>query len=147
MVRVLLDAHPDLPLSNGGGFTSALNRLPAGEKAWLPQTKAGKVNAWGLFFAAKKATGFTTAELRHALEAALQADKSLVNPVAFFAAKTNQLHREARNRDGDLQARVETFELAYRMQTKATDAFVNALDTAKIVLGIALEFPTNEILA
>jgi DNA polymerase-3 subunit delta len=78
MVRVLLDAHPDLPVHHGGAFTSALNRLPPRETAWLPQTKAGSVNAWGLFFAAGKAGKFTTAELRRALEAALHADKSLV---------------------------------------------------------------------
>ena len=78
MVRVLLDAHPDLPPHNGGAFTGALNRLPDSEKAWLPQTKSGSVNAWGLFFAAKKAGQFTTAEMRRAMEAALHADKSLV---------------------------------------------------------------------
>ncbi len=78
MVRVLLDAHPKLPLHNGGAFTGALNRLPDGDKAWLPQTKSGSINAWGLFYAAKKAGQFTTAEMRHALEAALNADKSLV---------------------------------------------------------------------
>ena len=78
MVRVLLDAHPKLPLHNGGAFTGALNRLPDGDKAWLPQTKSGSINAWGLFYAAKRAGQFTTAEMRHALEAALNADKSLV---------------------------------------------------------------------
>lgn len=78
MVRVLLDAHPDLPVHNGQAFAGALNRLSDGDKAWLPQTKSGSVNAWGLFFAAKKARQFTTAEMRHALEAALHADKSLV---------------------------------------------------------------------
>ncbi|MBI22683.1 MAG: hypothetical protein CMN05_03700, partial [Roseibacillus sp.] len=78
MVRVLLDAHPDLPLHNGNSFSGALNRLPDGEKAWLPRTKSGTVNAWGLFFAAKKAGQFTTGEMRQALEAVLQADKSLV---------------------------------------------------------------------
>jgi DNA polymerase-3 subunit delta len=78
MVRVLLDAHPKLPVHNGGAFTAALNRLPEGDKAWLPQTKAGGVNAWGRFYAAGKAGQFTTAELQHAMEAALHADKCLV---------------------------------------------------------------------
>lgn len=78
LVRVLLDSHPRLPLHHGGAFTGAVNRLPDAEKAWLPQTKSGSVNAWGLFFAAKNAKQFTTAEVRHALEAALHADKSLV---------------------------------------------------------------------
>ncbi len=78
MVRVLLDAHPDLPVGNGQSFAGALNRLPEGERAWLPQTKAGRVNAWGLFFAAKKASQFTTAEMRGAMDSVLRADTSLV---------------------------------------------------------------------
>lgn len=78
MVRVLMDAHPGLPTASGPGFTAALNRLPEGERAWLPRTKTGKVNGWGLFFAARKASQFTTSEMREAMESALQADKSLV---------------------------------------------------------------------
>ena len=78
MVRVLMDAHPDLPVGHGQSFAGALNRLPEGERAWLPRTKAGKVNAWGLFFAAKKASQFTTTEMRRAMEAVLQADRALV---------------------------------------------------------------------
>lgn len=35
----------------------------------------------------------------------------------------NRLHREQRQADVDLDARIRTFELAYRMQTEATDAF------------------------
>lgn len=78
MARILLDSHSNLPMHNGQAFSGALNRLPDAEKAWLPLTKSGSVNAWGLFFAAKKASQFTTSELRKALEAALQADRSLV---------------------------------------------------------------------
>ncbi len=77
-IRVLLDAHPDLPLRNAQSFTAALNRLPDGEKAWLPRTKSGSVNAWGLFFAARRAGQVTTAEMRHSLEVVLEADKCLV---------------------------------------------------------------------
>ena len=78
MVRVLLDANPRLPVHSGNSFTAALNRLPDEDKAWLPRTKSGSVNAWGLFYAARKAGQFTTAEMSHALEAALEADKALV---------------------------------------------------------------------
>lgn len=78
MARVLLDAHPRLPLHNGGAFTAALNSLPDGERAWLPHTKSGSVNAWGLFYAAGKAGQFSIAEVRRGMEAALQADRALV---------------------------------------------------------------------
>ena len=78
MARVLLDAHPKLPVHNGRSFTVALNQLPEGDIAWLPRTKSGSVNAWGLFFAARKAGQVTTDEMRQALESALHADKSLV---------------------------------------------------------------------
>jgi hypothetical protein len=35
----------------------------------------------------------------------------------------NKRHQEARQGDGDLEARIQSFELAYRMQTEAADAF------------------------
>ena len=59
-------------------FSSALNRLPEADRSWLPRTKAGKVNAWGMFYGARNAGQFRTAELRRALEAILRADKALV---------------------------------------------------------------------
>jgi hypothetical protein len=37
--------------------------------------------------------------------------------------KMNQRHSRARNRDPQLEARIQSFELAYRMQMEATDAF------------------------
>jgi hypothetical protein len=37
--------------------------------------------------------------------------------------RLNQRHLEARQRDAQLEARVESFELAYRMQAEATDVF------------------------
>ncbi len=40
-----------------------------------------------------------------------------------FLKKINQQHAETRNHDSDLEARLESFELAYRMQFEATDAF------------------------
>ena len=35
----------------------------------------------------------------------------------------NERHQEARQNDGDLEARIQSFELAYRMQTEAAEAF------------------------
>lgn len=40
-----------------------------------------------------------------------------------FLRNLNEKHAEARSRDSDLEARIESFELAYRMQLEATDAF------------------------
>ena len=37
--------------------------------------------------------------------------------------KMNKAHQDARNADPHLEARIQSFELAYRMQTEATDAF------------------------
>lgn len=78
LVRVLLDSHPRLSAGNRGAFAKALERLPAGDLAWLPQKKAGGVNVWGLAFAMEKAGQFTTAELREAMEECLKADRGLV---------------------------------------------------------------------
>jgi hypothetical protein len=38
-------------------------------------------------------------------------------------AQVNRLHQRERPEDGRLESRIESFELAYRMQTEATDAF------------------------
>lgn len=38
-------------------------------------------------------------------------------------AALNQIHRDARENDPRLEARIQSFELAYRMQMEATDAF------------------------
>jgi len=40
-----------------------------------------------------------------------------------FIQKLNQRHREGRQADVNLEARIQSFELAYRMQLEATDAF------------------------
>ena len=78
MVRLLLESHPRLPMRHGGAFAKAVDALPEGDKAWLPQKKAGGVNTWGLFHAAEKARNFKAAELRAGLEACLEADRALV---------------------------------------------------------------------
>jgi hypothetical protein len=40
-----------------------------------------------------------------------------------LAQKLNQLHAEKLQRDDQLEARIESFEMAFKMQTEATDAF------------------------
>ncbi|MGB0775514.1 MAG: DUF1501 domain-containing protein, partial [Akkermansiaceae bacterium] len=40
-----------------------------------------------------------------------------------FLQKLNRAHLEKRGKDSELEARLESFELAYRMQLEATDAF------------------------
>ena len=40
-----------------------------------------------------------------------------------FVQQLNERHRQRRDADGGLDARMRTFELAYRMQSQATDAF------------------------
>ena len=40
-----------------------------------------------------------------------------------FAAQSNREHAALLQRDAQLEARIETFEIAYKMQTEATDAF------------------------
>ena len=40
-----------------------------------------------------------------------------------FVNAINRLHLDRRQQDSELEARIKTFELAYRMQSRATDAF------------------------
>jgi len=63
---------------NYRSFEGALNSLPAQDVAWLPQKKAGGVNVYPLFLAAKDAARFSLEGLRHAMEAAHDADRNLV---------------------------------------------------------------------
>lgn len=68
-----------LNLQNYNAFSDALNRLPEMERAWLPQKKAGGVNAYPLFLAAKDAQAFPFSALKKSMESCLQADHSLVS--------------------------------------------------------------------
>ncbi|WP_018970210.1 DNA polymerase III subunit delta [Rubritalea marina] len=67
-----------LPSNNYNSFNAALDRLPDLEKAWLPQKKAGGVNAYPLFLASRFARNFTFPSLKQAMESCLNTDKSLV---------------------------------------------------------------------
>lgn len=64
---------------NYNSFSGALNRLPASDRAWLPQKKDGSgVNVFPVFLAAGGAQNFELGGLRHVLEATLKADQALV---------------------------------------------------------------------
>lgn len=67
-----------IPNGNYNQYAGALNALPESERAWLPQKKAGGVNAYPLFLASKNAMVFGLPKLRTAMQACLAADKSLV---------------------------------------------------------------------
>jgi len=67
-----------LPTHNYNAYNAALTKLPSNELAWLPQKKAGGVNAYPLFLAAKDARAFPLTNLRQGMEACLAADKALV---------------------------------------------------------------------
>jgi len=60
-------------------FAGALDKLPENERAWLPQKKDGSgVNVYPIFLALEHAAHFRLEDLKHLLEATLQADRALV---------------------------------------------------------------------
>ncbi|MGJ8672173.1 DNA polymerase III subunit delta [Rubritalea sp.] len=67
-----------LPTHNYNAFAGALDKLPEMDRAWLPQKKAGGVNAYPLFLAARDAQAFPLTALKKAMESSLDADLSLV---------------------------------------------------------------------
>ena len=78
MSRILIERAKASPF-NYRDFESAVNRLPASEKAWLPQKKSGDgVNVYPLFMSAKGAQLFTLAALQKIMYATAKADKLLV---------------------------------------------------------------------
>lgn len=76
MAKVLADKG--LPGGNYRNFAAAIERLPEIERVWLPQKKAGGVNAYPLFLSLQGAGAFSLEGLRGAMESALKADLSLV---------------------------------------------------------------------
>ncbi|MBS0266290.1 MAG: DUF1501 domain-containing protein, partial [Planctomycetes bacterium] len=60
-------------------------------------------------------------------------------------ARLNELHRATRNDDSRLNARIESFELAYRMQTAAPEAFSLAGETADTQKLYGLDQPATEL--
>lgn len=67
-----------IPNNNYNQYAAALNAIPERERAWLPQKKAGGVNAYPLFLASRSAAGFGLEKLRRAMQACLEADRCLV---------------------------------------------------------------------
>ena len=60
-------------------------------------------------------------------------------------ARLNELHRATRPDDSRLAARTESFELAYRMQSEAPEAFDLAQETAETAKLYGLDQPTTEV--
>lgn len=67
-----------LPSGNYQSYAGALDSLPEAERAWLPQKKAGGVNAYPMFLASRNAMGFGAGKLRDAMSSCLDADRTLV---------------------------------------------------------------------
>ncbi|MFK7910352.1 MAG: DNA polymerase III subunit delta, partial [Akkermansiaceae bacterium] len=68
----------NLPSGNYQSYAGALDSLPEAERAWLPQKKAGGVNAYPMFLASRNAKGFGVGKLRDAMSSCLEADRTLV---------------------------------------------------------------------
>ncbi len=66
-------------VSNYNSFAGALNKLPAADRAWLPQKKDGSgVNVYPIFLAVPNARNFDLPGLQHVLEQTQRADQLLV---------------------------------------------------------------------
>ena len=78
MARLIVDVFK-APTGNYAAFSGALNRLPAADRAWLPQKKDGSgVNVFPMFACAPMAMKFELEGLQRVLEATLKADQALV---------------------------------------------------------------------
>ena len=67
------------PAGNYGSFAGALNKLPAADRAWLPQKKDGSgVNVFPIFLALPNARNFDLKGLQHVMEQTQKADQALV---------------------------------------------------------------------
>ncbi len=60
-------------------------------------------------------------------------------------ARLNELHRAERSDDSRLSARIESFELAYRMQSEAPEAFDLSAETAATARLYGLDQPATEV--
>jgi DNA polymerase-3 subunit delta len=67
------------PAGNYGAFAAALNKLPAADRAWLPQKKDGSgVNVFPIFLAVPNAKNFDLEGLQRVMEQTQRADQALV---------------------------------------------------------------------
>lgn len=78
MAKLILEKFK-APSGNYSSFAGALNKLPASDRAWLPQKKDGSgVNVYPIFLAVQNAKNFDLAGLQHVMEQTQKADQALV---------------------------------------------------------------------
>lgn len=78
VMRDLMGRHK-LDTSNFDGFKAHYSRLPEDAIAHLPKSKSGSGSLFPRFLAAKESARFKSSELLEAIDACLEADRSLVN--------------------------------------------------------------------
>ncbi len=98
--RDIVERHGIQPGRNFKGFEAAVSRLPASETAFLPRKKDGGLSCYPLFLAAQQCGKFKLDELKHALDACLQANLRLVTTslephLVLHQLVTRILHRPA----------------------------------------------------
>ncbi len=78
MAKLILEKFK-APSGNYGAFAGALNRLPASDRAWLPQKKDGTgVNVYPIFLAVQNAKNYDLDGLQHVMVQTQRADQALV---------------------------------------------------------------------
>jgi DNA polymerase-3 subunit delta len=78
MAKLILEKFK-APTGNYGAFAGALNRLPAADRAWLPQKKDGTgVNLYPVYLVVPHAKHFSLEGLQHVMEQTQRADQALV---------------------------------------------------------------------
>ena len=78
MAKLILEVYK-APSGNYSSFAAALNKLPAADRAWLPQKKDGSgVNVFPIFLAVPNAKNFDLAGLQRVMEQTQKADQALV---------------------------------------------------------------------
>lgn len=78
MAKLILEKFK-APAGNYSSFAGALNKLPASDRAWLPQKKDGSgVNVYPIFLAVPNAKNFDLDGLQHVMEQTQKADQLLV---------------------------------------------------------------------
>ena len=78
MAKLILEKFK-APSGNYGAFAGALNRLPAADRAWLPQKKDGTgVNVYPLFLIVPNAKHYDLGGLQHVMVQTQRADQALV---------------------------------------------------------------------
>lgn len=89
--RDLIEKHGIRAGRSYPAFQKQVEALPKSETAHLPRKKDGGLSAYPLFLAAQISNRFTSAELRNALEACLEANLRLVTTALDHRLVLNQL--------------------------------------------------------